>query len=650
MNAHKNKIIMVLVALIAFSLGMFLSGGSGESGEAGHEHGAAPGTKAETWTCSMHPQIKLPKPGKCPICFMDLILLKKGSEEDEGERKLSMSHASRKLAEIETAPVERKEVTAEVRMVGKVDYDESRVKAITSRIPGRLDRLYVDYTGIPVKKGHHLISIYSPELYAAQEELIQAIQAVKNLSSSKTGTVKQTAGATIEAAREKLRQWGVTRAQISRIESKGKAEDHLTIYAPMQGVVIHKNAVEGMYVNTGTRLYTIADLSRVWVKLDAYESDLAWLRYGQEVEFTAQALPGEVFKGRIGFIDPVLNPATRTVKVRVNVDNKDRRLKPDLFMTGIVSVKISSHGAVIDDFLVDKWICPMHPEVVSGRSGSCNICGMPLVPAKTLGFAGSQKTGKAPLVIPASAPLITGKRAVVYVDVTEADKPAFEGREVVLGPRAGDYYIIKSGLAEGDLVVTHGAFKIDAEMQIQAKPSMMSPEGSASSASHENDQSSPKSSLKQTAPDEFIKNLEGLYGAYFNAHKTLAGDDYKKAQAELMKVKEAANAIDMKKLNGQTHDSWMSILKTLNQNLEHVMHLGDISAVRKVFGVVSSTIIDLEKNFGHAGREKRFVAFCPMAFNNKGGSWLQTEKIISNPFYGSAMLRCGEVKEELAGK
>jgi Cu(I)/Ag(I) efflux system membrane fusion protein len=636
MNRHKNKIIIFLVAVIAFSLGMFFSGGSEKSKEEGHDHGAVSESKVQTWTCSMHPQIKLPKPGKCPICFMDLIPLEKDGEE-EGERMLSMSRASKKLAEIETSPVERREVSAEIRMVGKVDYDESRVKVITARFAGRLDRLYVDYTGVPVKRGHHLVSIYSPELYTAQEELIQSVKAVENLTDSRTNIVKETANSTIEAAREKLYQWGLTKNQIEKIEAGGVAKDHLTIYSPINGVVVHKNAVEGMYVTTGSRLYTIADLSKVWVKLDAYESDLAWLRYGQEVEFTAEALPGEVFTGRIGFIDPVLNPATRTVKVRVNVDNKNQRLKPDLFVTGIVHAAVSSRGAVIDDYLAGKWICPMHPEVVKNRSGSCSICGMPLVRAETLGFAKSEKSEETPLVIPASAPMITGKRAVVYVDVSREDKPVFEGREVVLGSRAGDYYIVKSGLEEGEMVVTHGAFKIDAEMQIQAKPSMMGHEGAEAGA-------------RAGIPGRFIRDLRKIYEPYFAAQTALADDDFKKAKSNLKDVKEAANKIKAGVLKGQARESWSDIHKRINKNLEHILHVRDISGVRETFRGLSSAMIDIEKNFGHGGDKKHYVAFCPMAFNNKGGSWLQKEKLISNPFYGASMLRCGEVKEEIAGK
>ncbi len=231
----------------------------------------------------------------------------------------------------------------------------------------------------------------------------------------------------LAAAREKLRLWGLSKAQIENVEKSGKTRDHMTIHSPESGIVIRKHLNQGAYVKTGSRIYTVADLSRVWVQLDAYESDLKWLRHGQEVSFETEAYAGEVFRGSITFIAPVLDLRTRTAKIRVITENKDGKLKPGMFVRAVVRPVVAASEA------------------------------------------------QAPLVIPASAPLITGKRAVVYVKVPDAKRPTFEGREVVLGPRAGDYYIVRKGLRAGELVVARGAFKIDSSLQIEAKPSMMSP-------------------------------------------------------------------------------------------------------------------------------------------------------------------------------
>jgi len=469
----KNGGIALLV-VVAFIAGFLVRPKPVEEALSNTETGTETAT---VWTCSMHPRIRQPKPGKCPLCFMDLIPVT-GDTGQIGERQISFSENALKLMEIRTTPVERKFVEAEIRMVGKIDYDETRVKYITAWTPGRIDRLYVDYTGITVSKGDHMVYLYSPDLLSAQAELIQAVKSAGNIKTDSSELINRSILATRAAAREKLRLLGLTAEQISDIEKTGKPVDHLTIYAPIGGVVIDKNATEGMYVQTGTRIYTIADLSQLWVKLDAYESDMMWIRYGQEVEFGAEAYPGEVFKGRITFIDPILNAKTRTVKLRVNVDNPDGRLKPGMFVRAVVRAKVAGAGRVMDTAMARKWICPMHREIVKESAGDCDICQMPLETAESLGYVTVDATGEAPLVIPASAPLITGKRAVVYVQVPGADKPTYEGREVVLGPRASEYYIVESGLAEGEIVVTNGNFKIDSALQIQAKPSMMSEAGS----------------------------------------------------------------------------------------------------------------------------------------------------------------------------
>ncbi len=475
MNPSKKTTRIMLIAagliLIAF-IGGRLSGKSPTPPEHAHPQASSPKPKASTWTCSMHPQIKMPKPGKCPLCGMDLIPMESGGNEG-GEREISVSKYAAKLMELETYTVDRRFVAAEVRMVGTVDYDETRVSYISAWFPGRIDRLFVDYTGVPVKKGDHLAELYSPELLTAQEELIQGIQTLEKLKNSDSTYLLETAKKTIVASREKLHLWGFTGQQVAEIEKRGTPAKHMTIYSPGSGIVIHKNAQEGMYVKTGTRIYTIADLSTVWIQLDAYESDLNWLRYGGQVEFTTETYPGKTFEGTISFIDPIINPSTRTAKVRIIIDNPTLALKPGMFVRAVARPKVAEGGRVMNPELAGKWISPMHPEIIKDAPGSCDVCGMPLVTTESLGYvAGTEEN--APLVIPASAALKTGKRAVVYVEIPGQEKPTYEGREVELGIRLGGFYVVESGLEEGERVVSHGAFKLDAELQIRAKPSMMS--------------------------------------------------------------------------------------------------------------------------------------------------------------------------------
>ncbi len=658
--------MLTVVIVLAFFLGALLfsgGGGSEESAESSGQHEEANHT--EKWTCSMHPQVNLPKPGKCPICFMDLIPLETGGDDELGPRQLKMSEAAKQNARIVTTEVRRAFAESEIRIVGRLTYDETKLSYITAWVPGRLDRLYADFTGISVNKGDHMVYMYSPVLLATQEELLQAKTAVVALAGS-SEILKMTAQQTVDAAREKLRLYGLSDTQIAQIEKNNAASDHLSINAPIGGVVVHKNAVEGMYVKTGTRIYTIADLSQLWVMFEAYESDLPWLRYGQSVEFTSPSFPGKVFKAQITFIDPVLDKTTRTVNIRAIFDNSNNRLKPDMFVSGVVKSRINSAGEVVDENLAGKWIGPMHPEVVKDGPGECDVCGMPLVSAASLGYATSADEEETALVIPATAPLLTGARAVVYVELPNTEIPVFEGREVQLGPRAGDWYVVISGIEEGERVVVNGAFKIDAELQIHAKPSMMQPDGgggpvghqhggtektsrnSSDAAANSHDESEHKRSEETT--EDARSALTPVYQTYFVIQAALAGDDHDGAVAAYTQFVKDVKQVDMTLFTGDTHLSWMRISDSLSRYGTDGQVAMDIATTRQAFLGLSRSVIELERAFGHADGQEYFLTFCPMADKNKGAFWMQTSKVINNSFFGSSMLRCGSVKETLQPK
>jgi len=612
------------------------------------------------WTCSMHPQIRSPKPGDCPICGMDLIPVARTSGT---MRMLTLSPETQALMNIAATPVERKYVSHEIPMVGKVAYDETQVGYITAWVPGRLDRLYVDYTGVQVNKGDHMVYIYSPELYAAQEELIQALK----YRTDRQSTTRLPTVDLVEAAREKLRLLGLTEEQITDIEKQNRPTDHLTVYSPVSGVVIDKLKQEGDYVKTGERIYTVANLNQVWVHLDAYETDLPWIRYGQDVTITTEAHPGEEFHGRIAFVQPVLNDKTRTVKVRVNLPNVDGKLKPDMFVHAIVRPSVAAGGRVMDASLAGKWISPMHPEIVKDEPGTCDICGMELVRAESRGYVTPDIDEKqAPLVIPYSAALVTGRRAIVYVELPVmptgleaayqgigaaidagdlesvrqafsafsnvldrpyeqpatdfarglwnryADRlaehalagtrvqsqqeatnvmarierimnpmreefgpigqPTFEGREIVLGPRAGNYYLVRHGLEEGELVVTQGNFKIDAEIQIQAKPSMMTPEGSGGGGHDHGGADAQKSTGGRAAghamalPGAFTDRVRDLEAAYDQIERAVDQQDINKAKEAFSQFSRALDEVDGSLLIGHARMLWKELAMLLGND------------------------------------------------------------------------------------
>lgn len=551
------------------------------------------------------------------------------------ERRLVMSASNKKLAEIQTTAVERRFADAKVRMVGIVDYDETRVKSISSYVPGRLDRLYVNYTGVKVEKGDHLALIYSPILLSAQEELLEAKRRVDEISAQKSEFLRESDIRALESAREKLRLYGLDEKQIEEIETRGTGVDQILIRAPQSGVVIRKALNEGDYVQTGTVVYTVADLDRVWAKLDAYESDIPWLRYGQQVDLQIEAYPGEHFQGLIAFVDPILDPQSRTVKVRVNIDNADGRLKPGMFVHATVHSRVAKGGKIMDANLAGKWISPMHPEIIKDAPGDCPVCGMPLLKAEDLGYVSAAEHESKPLVVPVSAVLRTGRRAVVYVEVPDAELPTYEGREIVIGSRTGNFYIVQQGLSEGERVVTKGNFNIDSALQIMAMPSMMSMEGESP------EEGGDIATLRIA--------LVPIFDAYLDTQARLANDELDGAKKAFAHTVHLVDGVDMTLLQGEAHDAWMNASRQLKRAAQQMGQAPDLDASRAAFDLASTAVIAIEKRFGHTGEQTYVEVFCPMAFE-RGASWLQTSTDIRNPYLGQSMLDCGEVTSEHAPK
>jgi len=605
-----GKFVVVFLLGIATHWLLFGSGTAteGQAGPTAHDHAEAGPTK---WTCSMHPQIIKDGPGKCPLCGMELIPLKMGGAMKTGLRQLVVSPAARALMNVQVAPVERRVVEATVRMVGKVDYDETRFKYITAWVSGRLDRLFVDYTGVSVEEDAHMVYIYSEELYAAQQELIEALKSSGEQRETGRNFFNTGGIDLLESAREKLRLLGLSVEQIAKIETQTKPEDHTLINSPLSGIVIEKLKQEGDRVRVGERIYTVADLSQLWVQMDAYESDLIWLRYGQTVTFFTEAYPGEKFRGRIAFIDPVLDEKTRTVKVRVNVPNEHGRLKPEMFVRAVVKAQIAGGGRVIDADLAGKWVSPMHPEIVKDEPGACDICGMPLVRAELLGYVATNAAGAAaPLVIPASAALLTGTRAIVYVELPDTKEPTFEGREIVLGPRAGDYYLVKHGLSEGELVATAGNFKIDSALQIQAQPSMMTPEGGGGGG---HDHGGHGGGAKKTAggpametvdlPVSVRRKLEEIGAAFKVIQAAAAGDNREEIRSAWRNFGRLVQSVDADSLTGHAKMVWKELSMLLVNDSVEGLEIVDVAEGRLLLTGTTRTMERLDQQLGlsHAG-------------------------------------------------
>ncbi len=596
----REAIITGITLVIGLFFGAVFFGGSEESHS---EHNLEINANAEEtiYTCSMHPQIKQNEPGLCPICAMDLVpitaLHVEGDDIDPNE--IQMTESAMKLADVQTAIVKRGIPEKSVHLLGKVKADERNIAELTARFGGRIEKLFVNYTGQNVKKGQKLGIIYSPDLITAQRELLEAIK------------YKESNPSFYKASRSKLKLWDLTNDQIDDIEANGEPKLYFDILSPISGTVTKRHVATGSYVKEGSALFELIDLSRVWVMFDAYESDLPWIKTGDKINFTLQSMPGKSYAGKVSYIDPFINAYTRIAQVRVEIVNKDKAFKLEMFANGILESNIAKNSNE--------------------------------------------------LLIPKSAILWTGKRAVVYVKIPNRKTPSFLYREIILGPEAGNFYVVAEGLSEGEIIATNGVFKIDASAQLAGKPSMMNPEGGKISTGHNHggtqmsdeemkamDPSDKKAeALNFTDVSEtFKRQLGELVNDYLKMKDAFVASDEKQVEAETKTVLSSLNKIDMTLLKGNAHVEWMNLLKSIKENLNSIITMKGVEMKRSHFSIVSNKLIEAIDMFGIAIDQPVYLEFCPMAFDNKGAFWISAHKEIRNPYFGDKMLTCGEVKKE----
>jgi len=590
MTQRKRYASMGAAVLLAFALGIGV--GMRDCGKSDPVESAAPDhgehEKRTVWTCSMHPQIRMDEPGQCPICGMDLIHATPAGYDDESEHAstrgelVTLSPRARALAAIETTPITRSRSRAEIRLLGRLDYDETRIRTVTPWTAGRIDELRVQVTGARIKRNQVVAKLYSPEIYSAMRDLVSAAEQSERLGNGLHGSADLAAKA-LGASKERLRLLGVPERQLEQVIRTRKPPTHIEIRSPFSGTVLERLVDEGQYVSAGTPLFRIADLSRVWVQIDAYETDLPHLRVGQEVVVKVEGLTGEPFNGRTAFIDPVLDERARTARVRVEVDNPKGRLRPGMFAEAIIE--------------------------------------------------GESVGGTAPLVIPESAPLFTGRRSVVFVEVPQAENPTYELRVVRLGPRTGPVYPVLAGLNEGEKVVTRGAFVLDADVQLRGGRSMMTMADDLSSAP-------PEGPLISTA---FRASLGPIVEAYLQAQARLARDDFDAAKEELSVLAERANDASPEG-SRKALDAWQRLASQLVGHARHGASSADAADLRNAFEHLSMELSELLRLFGNPLDTPLQLAFCPMAFDSKGAEWIQEDGPLQNPYYGEAMLRCGEFR------
>jgi membrane fusion protein, copper/silver efflux system len=598
--------IIFVIGIVGGSL-VFGGGNSGASDtELADDHSASEHDAGTLYTCAMHPQIKMEKPGDCPICGMELVPMESDDASDDGrdgDYTVRLSNTAMKIAEVSTSVVEKKAPYKEVYLPGKVMPDERRISELTSRFPGRIEKLYVNFTGQKVRKGQVLAKIYSPDLVTAQRELFEALK------------FKETNPGYFKAARNKLKLWDLSDAQIDAIVDSGDVQFYFNVLSPLTGTVTMRMVSLGDYVKEGTSLFEIIDLSHVWIMFDAYENDIPWIKLGDRIKFKIKSIPNEVFESTVTFIDPVLNSKSRVAGVRAELNNPKDLLKPEMLASGSLKTMLPGSG--------DQ------------------------------------------LLVPKSAVLWSGKKAVVYVR-TNNHENMFRFTEITLGADAGDSYVVLDGLNDGELVATNGVFKIDAAAQLKGEKSMMNPTGGKQSMGGmagmdmggdskkkegddmKTDETEKETSMKMDVEvdPKFKSQLADVVKAYLNLKEAFVATDTKKAASGSNEVKSAMAKVDMGLLKGDTHMMWMDMIKPIDKAIGEIVKSSDIEVQRLAFADLSDAVYSTIKMFDVSGLNINYQ-FCPMARDGKGAYWLSLDSEIRNPYYGDAMLTCGETKETI---
>jgi len=392
-----------------------------------HEgHGHA-GDDIAYYTCAMHPSVEKKEPGTCPICSMTLVPV---TYEETESGVVRVSQERRQRIGLKTAKVARSPMVISIRAVGRLTYDETRLKDVTLKVKGWVAKLKVNATGQPVKKGETLLTLYSPDLYAAQQEYLLALESQRGAGAAGRSDYL------VKAAEKKLALWDLSPAQIAAIAKRGEPIEELPIHAPASGFVIEKDVVEGAAVEPGQRLYRIASLDRVWIDAQVYEMDLSQVKKGQVAKVSLPYQAGETLEGKVAYVYPYLDPASRTGRVRIELANKDLAFKPDMYANVELSVDLGPR-----------------------------------------------------LQVPIDSVVYTGPRRLVFVDVGE---DRLRPQEVTLGARNADMVEVTSGLSEGQVIVTAANFLVAAESRIRSAASLWSddakpaatPQGGAGHAGH----------------------------------------------------------------------------------------------------------------------------------------------------------------------
>lgn len=589
----KNNVQYILITGIVFITGLlagryFFSAPQGSGSEAHtHEHSKGTAEEVSIWTCSMDPQIRQPEPGLCPICGMELIPLDESGTDDP--LTLTMTESAIRMAGIQTSRVGTGSVGeegAESWLInGKILPDERQIYSQPPHINGRIESLYVTYEGMYITKDSKIAEIYSPEIIAAQREFLEALK------------LKDVNPRMMEAARNKLKFLKIPDSFIAELENTGEVVETFPLLAGESGYVLNKNVEVGDHVDDGQILFDIYNLNSLWAVFDVYEKDLSKIKIGDIIEFRVAALPDQVFRTRIDFINPLLDQGSRAVRIRGQISNHNRLLKPQMLIRG--KVKISGHS----------------------QDGQ--------------------------LLVPKTAVLWTGRESVVYVKDTTIDIPSFSFREIVLGPATGSFYRVLSGLEPGEEVVTNGVFAVDASAQLNNRKSMVN-----RLVAQDMEVSGRESvTVARVDPDLVTEgaaeDLKNILEAYIRLKDVLVTGEEEAVKEAVRNLGTVLRELKERSDLGPHNDDWNRNVKNFGAHLKIFDKDEELEDWRQNFVALSDVLIRWVSQFGNPTDEELYIQHCPMANNDYGADWLSYDEKIRNPYYGESMMTCGVIQETL---